>query len=402
MNTYSYRAKDFQGVQKSGVLEAFDEKQAVNLLRGRNLVVISLSLKKGDFQLKDIFSIFSRVSLNDLVNFTRQLSTMINAGLPMTEALGLLRSQARTATMAKVVDEILRDIEGGSSLAAALAKHPEVFSKIYISLVKAGETAGILDQILLRLADNLEKEREFQGKAKGALVYPAMVVTAMLGVVVIMMIFVIPRLTTMYKDMGTELPLPTQILITLSNFLVSFWWLVLGGLAGLVILFLRWKNTRQGKSIFDRFMFRTPIIGKLFEQTNLTEFTRTLSLLIGAGIPIIEALHIVAEAVDNVVYQEGINEAARQVEKGFPLSLPLSQNPNFPPLLGQMIKTGEETGKMDEILMRMSLFYESEAERAIKGLTTAIEPIIMVVLGVGVAFLILSIILPIYKLTSSF
>ncbi len=371
-------------------------------MRSRNLIVIALTVQTEGMQLKNLFAFLQRVSLNDQVNFTRQLSTMINAGLPMTEALSLLRSQARTTTMMQVVDNILRDVEGGSSLAVAVGKHPEVFSKIYISLVKAGEAAGVLDQILMRLADNLEKERDFQGKVKGALVYPVIVIIGMMGVVFIMMIFVIPRLTSMYKDMGADLPLPTKILISLSSFLVGFWWLVGVGIVGLVVLFLRWKKTKAGKNALDHLMFKLPIAGPLFQQINLTEFTRTLGLLVGAGIPIIEALKIVSEAVDNVIYQDGIVEAARQVEKGFPLSQPLSQNSNFPALLGQMVKTGEETGKMDEILMRMSLFYESESERAIKGLTTAIEPIIMVVLGVGVAFLILSIILPIYKLTSAF
>ncbi len=402
MNTYNYRAKDSQGILKAGKIEAFNEKEAVNLLRSRNLIVIALTVQTEGMQLKNLFAFLQRVSLNDQVNFTRQLSTMINAGLPMTEALSLLRSQARTTTMMQVVDNILRDVEGGSSLAVAVGKHPEVFSKIYISLVKAGEAAGVLDQILMRLADNLEKERDFQGKVKGALVYPVIVIIGMMGVVFIMMIFVIPRLTSMYKDMGADLPLPTKILISLSSFLVGFWWLVGVGIVGLVVLFLRWKKTKAGKNALDHLMFKLPIAGPLFQQINLTEFTRTLGLLVGAGIPIIEALKIVSEAVDNVIYQDGIVEAARQVEKGFPLSQPLSQNSNFPALLGQMVKTGEETGKMDEILMRMSLFYESESERAIKGLTTAIEPIIMVVLGVGVAFLILSIILPIYKLTSAF
>lgn len=402
MIIYTWRAKDQQGQTKLGSIEATDRQQAARILRDRGLVVIDLTPKNTLFDIQSLMNKIRPVGLSEMVVFTRQLSTMINAGLPLTDSLIVLRDQSTNTQIHEVVASVLLDVEGGSTLSSTLAKHPRVFSKIYVSLVKAGETAGVLDKVLLRLADNLEKEREFKGKVKGALIYPAMVILAMLGVGFIMMVFVIPKLTSLYKDLGSQLPIPTQILIFTSGVFVNFWWLIIGVVVAFIFGFMKWKQTYSGQRRWDRFVFRVPIIGNLIKQIVLAEFARTLSMLIGAGVPIIEALNIVGEAVDNSIYQDAIAQSAKQVERGFPLALPIIQNKDFPPILGQMVKTGEQTGKLDEILMRMANFFETESEQAVKGLTTAIEPIIMVILGIAVAFMILSIIMPIYQLTSSF
>lgn len=399
---FKYRVKNSKGEPASGLVEAKSEKDAVLLLRNQGLFVINLAPFSRNSLLAGTSALLRGVSFNDIVNFTRQLSTMITSGLILTEALTILRRQTDKPAMAEIVDEILREIEAGNTLANALEKHSEHFSKIYISLIRAGEAGGMLDKVLERLADNLEKQREFKGKIKGAMIYPVIIVLGMIGVIFVMMTLVVPKLTTMYKEFNVELPLTTKILIFVSDLFVSYWWLILIGTVGLILVFRAWQKTSVGRHLWDSFILNLPVFGNLQKEIILVEFTRTLGMLVGAGLPILEALNIVGKAMDNVVFQDGINEVAKQVEKGFPLGLPLSQNDNFPPILGQMTKVGEETGKLDESLLRVSRYFESESDQLVKGLTTAIEPIIMVILGIGVGFLILSIIMPMYQLTAAF
>ncbi|MEA3355294.1 MAG: type II secretion system F family protein, partial [Patescibacteria group bacterium] len=337
----------------------------------------------------------------DVVHFTRQLATMIKAGLPLTTALSILKYQSNL-TMAKVVDEILRDIEGGGSFYKALSKHKKVFTPVYLSLVRSGEAAGVIEKVLLRLADNLEKESAFRSKTKNALIYPGIVTAAMIAVAAVMMVFVIPKLTSLYDEFGAELPGMTKVLIGMSNFMVKTWYaqlliVIVGGYS-----FFKWKKTPSGKSIVDAQVLKMPIVGKLRTKVILTEITRTLALLVEAGISIVEALEIVSGAADNVIFSKSLKKAARDVEKGIPLAAAIGQFEHYPPLVSQMIAVGEETGKIDEVLLNVSVYFESEAEQAIKGLTTAIEPLMMIILGVGVAFLVIAIILPIYNLTSAF
>lgn len=400
MEAFEYKGRDKQGNVRAGIIEASDIKQAANTLREHGIFVIALR-KKSEFTFTSLMIPLQRVSDSDVVNFTRQLSTMVTAGLPLTDALTILRTQSSSA-MSTVIGEILRDVEGGSNIASSMEKKPHIFSKIYVALIRAGEAAGVLDQVLARLADTLEKQRDFRSKTKGALVYPVIVIVAMIFVSIIMMIFVIPKLTSMYKDLGAELPIPTKILIEASNFSISYWWVLL--ILGLVVYFSysNFKRTPAGKRVLERFTFNLPVFGPLKKEITLAEFTRTLSLLSSAGIPIIDSLNIVSEGMESAVLADGVKEAARQVEKGFPLASAFETNPNFPLLLSQMIRVGEETGRVDEVLKKISIYFESESENLIKGLTTAMEPIIMIILGVGVGFLILSIILPIYKLTTSF
>ncbi|TSC53519.1 MAG: Uncharacterized protein LiPW16_376 [Microgenomates group bacterium LiPW_16] len=241
----------------------------------------------------------------------------------------------------------------------------------------------MLDQVLARLAENLEKEREFNSKIKGAMIYPAIILVGMFVVVFIMMTMVVPKLTALYKDFGITLPIATRLLISISDFFVAFWWLILAGTVGAILGFRAWRKTPVGTRILDSLVLRLPIWGNLKKQIVLVEFTRTLGLLVGAGLPIIEALNIVSDSLDNIIYQEGVKEAAQKVD---------------PPILGQMIKVGEETGKLDESLLKLSRYFESESEQMVRGLTTAIEPLIMIVLGVGVGFLVWAIIMPMYQL----
>ncbi len=402
MIQFNYTAKDHDGAERVGIVEAADNNQAAKILRERGLIVITIKAAGSGMSVDKFLGSFNKISATEITNFTRQLSTMITAGLPLTEALNILKAQTQNKQFQVIQESILHDIEGGGSFADSLTKHPKTFSKIYISLVRAGEASGLLDTILARLAENLEKDREFKAKTRGAMIYPIIVVVAITVVMFIMMIFVIPRLTGMYKDMGVELPGPTQFLINMSNFFVNFWWLMIGAMVVAFFGFKQYAKTDMGRKNIDQLLYKVPVFGKIRRESALTEFARTLGLLVGAGIPIIEALNIVSDSVGDRVYYDSIRKAARDVEHGAPLSVPISRDTNFPPILSQMVKVGEETGKLDEVLIKISKYFEAEAENLIKNLTTALEPFILIFLGLGVAFLVLSIILPIYKLTSSF
>jgi type IV pilus assembly protein PilC len=400
MKKFNYRAKDKEGKSVKGVVEARDEKQAAKILQEKGLLVITITPFRKSITTQAA-PIFSRITTTDLVNFTRQLSTMVTAGLQLTTALEILENQSRPAMM-KVVTDVRREIEAGGTLAKAMEAHPFVFDQVYVALIRAGEAAGSLDKVLSRLADNLENKREFQRKITGALIYPAIVVLGMGGVGAIMIFFVIPKMMTIYEEFQAELPLVTKILLSISNFVLNFWYIALVLLAGLVIGFRILSKNPQFQSQVDNITFRLPIIGRLKKVTMLTEFTRTLSMLVGSGVLIVDALKITTQSFSSPLYRKTMEEATKKVEKGIPLATAMAQSDIFPPILPQMIAVGEETGKIDEVLTKVSVYFEEEAETAVKGLTTAMEPIIMIVLGIGVGFLIIAVIMPIYNLTSQF
>jgi len=400
MKRFFYTAKDSTGKIIKGEVEASTAQAAAKLDRKRKLVVISIKEASG---ITDIFSKYKKkVTASDVANFTRQLSTMIGAGLPIINALSIIRTQSE-GYIKKVVTQVLADIEGGESMSMALSKHPKVFSPTYMALIKSGEVGGVMDKVLARLADDLEKQQEFRGKVKGALIYPAIIIAGMFVVALVMFIFVIPRLTTLYDEFDAELPLPTKILIGISGTLVKFWpifFLIgVGGVYG----FSLYRKTKKGRQKTDELFFKIPIIGPLQKQVMLTELTRTMSLMVGSGVSILESLTITAGVSSNIVISNALESVAQQVEKGFAVAYSFAKHPEaFPFILSQMIAVGEETGKMDEVLTKVSRVFEVESDQKVKGLTAAIEPIVMVILGLGVGFLVIAIILPIYNLTSQF
>jgi len=398
---FNYQAKDKAGKTIKGLVEAADEKQAASALRSKGLVLFNLSPSRQDILKLASERLIHRIGLGEIATFTRQLSTMITAGLTVADALRILKEQSSPG-FAQVIDDILRSVEGGTSLAEALEKHPRVFNEVFVSLIRAGEAAGVLDKVLARLSDNLEKQKEFSSKVKGAMIYPAIIVVGMGIVGTIMMIFVIPKLLGLYKEFNAELPLPTKILMTISGLATQFWWIVLIGLGAGFFFFQNFQKTPFGKKKIDEVKLRLPIVGGLQKMTILTEMTRTLGLLVSTGISIIDGLNIVSHAVGNSIYEEELQTAAKQVEKGLPLAGILAEYEEFPPVVTQMIAVGEETGKLDEVLTKLSVYFESESENLVKGLTTAIEPLIMIVLGLGVGFLVIAVILPIYNLTTAF
>lgn len=400
MAEFNYRAKDIEGINLNGSIESSDPRSAAITLRKKGLIVISIT-SKNDGAVFFLGKFFNRVSFTELVITTRQLATMVSAGLVLSEAIDILVEQQNNKTLAKALIEVSSDIKGGLTFAQALGKHPDIFPRLYINLVKSGEASGKLDQVLLQMADGLEKDREFKARVKGALIYPAVVISMMFVVMIIMMIFVIPKLINLYGQSNIDLPLPTKILIGTSNLFVNFWW------AGLIIIFgsafgiHKWNKTPEGNLFLGKLLLKTPLIGKIISNVTLTNFNRTFGLLTSAGIPLLESIGIVSDLTNNPVYRNALKYAYSGVERGLPFSTLLSADV-FPRIVSQMVRVGEETGKVDEIFYKLSEFFESESDHLVKNLTVAIEPIILIVLGIGVGFLVISIILPIYKLTTSF
>lgn len=400
MPKFIYKAKDAQGGNVKGLIEAADPKQALSVLKERDLFCyLLLNKTEGPFS-EVIKKYFKRTSFADVTAFTRQLSTMINAGLPLTESLTVL--EAQESTMSEIAGLVLQDVKEGKNLADSLEKFPEIFPQVYIALVSAGEAAGILDNVLNRLAANMESQREFKGKIKNAMIYPVIVLIVMFCVIFGMMVFVIPKLASLYEDFDAELPQVTKMLISVSNFSANFWWLILLLVAGAIFSSrILTKNINVRRKV-DEYKFKLPVFGKLSKMVAMTEFSRTLGLLVSAGVSLVEGLQISSKTSDNILVEEAIVFASEQVEKGMRLSSVLSQIDFFPSIVPQMVGVGEETGKMDEVLTKVSNFFQTESEQSVKGLTTALEPLIMIVLGVGVLFLVMAIIMPIYNLTSSF
>ncbi|MDD3679649.1 MAG: type II secretion system F family protein [Candidatus Shapirobacteria bacterium] len=398
---YTYQVKDKEGKAVKGVVEAESKDRALSLLKERGFFVISLKEGTGiNFNLENITPI-KRVSRDEVVIFTRQLATMINAGLSLNDALFSLKEQVGPK-FAQIIDEVLRRVEAGRSLGESLSGWSDIFSNIYVASVKSGEAAGVLDKVLLRLADDLEEEKVFRNNVKGALIYPAIVLVMMVLVGTIVMIFVVPKMLSLYSELDADLPAATKALMAISNFFIKTWWLALVLLAGFIYLFIKFKNTDQGARKIDELILSLPVVGPLQKKTILANMSRTLGLLLGTGISLVEALDIVAESLGNLIFRDAMKQSARGVEKGRSLSGMMANFSVFPPILYQMVAVGEGTGKIDESLEKVSTFFKGEAETAVKGLTTALGPIIMIVLGVGVMFLVVAVLMPIYNLTSSF
>lgn len=398
MPKYNYSAKNSKGTDVKGLVEADTKKVAVSLLKDRGYIVYSLSEQKSSIL---NFS-FGKVSDTDKVNFTQNLSTMVGSGLPLVQSLDILVNQTKSKKMKEAVMAILKDVEAGTSLSDALSNFPDIFGNNYISLVQAGEASGKLDEVLKRLADTLDKQRQFKSKVKSAMLYPAIVTIVMIVVIAVIMIFVVPKLIEMYESFNIELPLPTRIMIGISNFVSRFWYIIIIASVGLYVAYKKYKQTPSGQIVIGRLTFRTPVFGPILKERDLTEFTRSLALLNASGVSIVDSLAITIDAVYNPIYKNAITKFVDDVKKGGALSKSVADDRNFPQIISEMLKVGEETGKTDEVLMKVSKYFEEEVDRKIAGLTTAIEPIIIAILGVIVGGLIISVITPIYKLTNQF
>lgn len=397
---FQYKAlKDGKTIIKK--IEASDSDEVIEYLQKNGFFPIFVKKVQGQ-SLAFMDSLFQRIVFNDIVNFTRQVAIMLNAGLTMIDSLEILKKQTAKPPLKKMIESIDAKIKGGASYSLALKEYKHSFSNLYISLVKSGEASGKLGEILLRLADNLEKEREFKSKLKGALVYPIIIIIGMIVVMFIMVTFVLPKLLGLYKDFNVELPLSTKILIAISGFSTKFWPLVLLLVFVCFYLAKKYLATKSGKKSFDQMVLKLPVFGKIITISALVESTRTLAILIGAGISILDALSIVVDSTDNSVFKDAFLSVSRKVEKGQSMGAALEQEGIFPPILVQMSQVGEQTGNLDDTLLRLSRYFEMESEMSVKTMTTLIEPLILVILGGGVGFLVMSVITPIYNLTNSF
>jgi type II secretory pathway component PulF len=395
-----YRAVSQDGKTVRGLVDAKDVKEAAFYLRKHQLTPIKIleANKSGAAQFQQLLR---RTTNGDVIYFTRQTASMLSSGLTLMQALQVMKNQALKPAMNDVITGIIADVENGSTLSASLEKFPKVFSPIYIALIKTGESAGLLDKLLLRLAENMEKQQKLKSTIKSAMMYPVIVVVMMVAVMTIMMIFVVPQLSGLYGNLNIELPFTTKVVVAISNFSVTYWPIVLVGIVASVFFSRRWYKSESGRKIIDGAVLRIPILGKLLLESMTAEFTRTLGLLIGSGSLVVDSLTQTSAIVNNVHYQAAIDMVSKRVEKGISVGDAMEASPIFPPMVVEMVKIGEQTGKLDESLLRVSEYFEREVEQSVKTLTTLMEPIIMVCLALGVGFLIFAVITPIYNLMSA-
>lgn len=399
MSIYNFKAKDALGVEKTGTVEAPDRESALTVLKNQNLLVVSLTEKSSSFL--DNLSFIGGVKTNDVVEFSRQFSTMINSGLTISKSLQICAEQTTNSKFRSIMLEIVKDVDGGTTLSKAMSKYPTVFDISYSSLVKAGESSGKLDVIMARIADTYEANRDLKSRLQSAMVYPAIIMVIMVLVIIVLIVYVIPKLKDIFTTLDQDLPFITQALVNLSNFVVSFWYLLLLGVTG-AFLFLRYYfSTEVGRGVRANIILSLPVIGKVIKQTELSNYMRTLGLLIGSGVQINEALIIASKVSDVPKISNSSIEASRYLEKGNSLSSYLRQNKFFDPIISSMVGIGEETGKIDELLDKVANNYANESSYAIKGLSSAIEPIILVLLGVSVGGIILAVIIPIFSIINT-
>jgi type IV pilus assembly protein PilC len=398
MALYTYRALDKQGEIVQDKLEGSGEMAVAHELRQQGLVVIDV--KEQSVTQKDILAPFKGIRLADLVVFSRQLATMINAGLPIVRALYILSEQTENPKLNDVVVAVRKDVEAGSSLSEALEKHPEVFSRLYVEMVKAGEIGGILDGVLLRLADQLERDQDLRRKIRSALTYPIVVLILAILAASFMLIFIVPVFAKMFQDLGGTLPLPTRICMLISDILTSiFGVLVYAGMGLAVVMFLRWKKSESGRKVWGRAVLRIPAkIGDVVKKATLARFARTLATLSAAGVPILQSIEITATSSGNWVVEQALLKSRDAIREGIPLYKPLETEPVFPPMVTRMIAVGEETGDIDGMLTKIAEFYESEVDAAVKALTSIIEPLMIVVVGGIVGSIVISMYLPMFKI----
>jgi len=403
MAKFIYKARNWNGKMIRGELDMADKQQVITSIKDSGLIPIDV-VPKRDGVVDEFFKkILGRVTLKQTSNFTRQLSTMMTAGLALTDALALLKNQMKEGSMMyEIMDYCLKTVQGGQSLGTALSKYKEIFGEAYVASIKAGEEGGVLEDILQKLADNLENEEEFRGKIKGAMIYPIIVMIGMVLVMMIMMVFVIPKMTALYTDFGSKLPAMTRGLMSISTFMTKTWFLLPLFIVGFAMFMRAGAKNKKFRYKRDQIMLKLPIIGPLNKKTIITNTTRTLAMLLTAGISLNDALNITAGVSNNELYYDAYIKISERIQKGFDISSSFEGTEIFPIIVTQMVATGEATGRLDEVLQRVSNFFKLEAEQSVKTLTAAIEPLIMIVLGVGVGFLVVAIIMPIYNLTSQF
>jgi type IV pilus assembly protein PilC len=396
MANFTYKARDTSGKPKGGDIEAQDQQAAASMLMDRGLMVISIRASIGRKSGRKRRQ--GKVKSQDLVVFTRQLATMMDAGLPLVQTLTALEEQTESPVFKPVLRNVTTRVEQGHSFSEALSEHPKVFTKLYVSMVEAGETGGLLAEILDRLASYLESTARLKKKVKSAMSYPVIVCFIALSIALFLIVKVIPIFAGIYKDFGAQLPTPTQILIDISDIIRAYFVLAIGAVAGVIFGFVKFKQTKRGMAIWDRTKLRMPVFGKLVHKIAISRFSRTFAALLRSGVPILETLRIVGQSAGNTVVERAVEKTAASIERGDNLAVALGQHPIFPPMLVRMVSAGEQTGKVDVMLEKISDFYDEEIEATLSGLTSLIEPLLIVFLGVVVGTIVICMFLPIFKL----
>ena len=398
MAVFAYKARSRQGEILEDKIEGNDTMSVAMTLRQQGLLVIDI--KEQGVGQKDILAPFKKVKLSDLVIFTRQFATMINAGLPIVRCLYVLSEQTDNKKLKDVLEDVRKEVEAGLALSEALEKHPKVFDKLYTEMVRAGEIGGILDEVLLRIASQLEKDQELRRKVKSAMTYPTVVLVLAVLAASGMLIFIVPIFAQMFEDLGGTLPLPTRIAMGASDILTSIFGIFIYAAVGLgVFLFLRWRKTENGRKAVDPVMLKLPVkIGDIIQKVALARFARTLGTLSAAGVPILQALEITATSAGNYVIENALLKSREAIREGLPIYHPLEDEWVFPPMVTRMIAVGEETGDIDGMLTKIAEFYESEVDAAVKALTSIIEPLMIVVVGGIVGGIIVAMYLPMFQI----
>jgi len=399
---FLYEAKDQYNQVQKGEVQAQDKQSASAVLKTANLTVLSLIAQSDVPVFARRLKIFERITLKDMAIFTRQLAVLVESQVPLVSSLRSLMEQTRKKSFQEIIFAVAADVEAGTPLSGAMAKHPKNFSNLYISMVKSGETSGTLNRSLLYLADHLEYEYDMVSKIKSAMIYPAFILIAFVAVIILMMVFVFPRITLLLGEANQQLPIMTRILIDFTQIFKTYWW------AGLIVLFILfggafyYKKTPKGKKTFDYLKIRLPIFGSLFQKIYMARFSSNLATLISGGIPIINSLQVVAKVVSNKIYEQIILEAAERVKVGEQIASVFEKNKHIPAMVTQMIKTGEQTGQLDVVLEGLGKFYKREVDNVLAGLTELIQPVLIVGMGIMVGFLVLSILMPIYNMVTAF
>lgn len=406
MPLYSYIAKTLQGETKAGILEAKNQQEVAKLLRQEECILISASLSGESPRKKKVsFSLpfFNKVSLAEKMMFSRNLQVMISAGISLPRALVMLSEQVKNKKFKKCLINIAEEITRGETLSGSFAEHPDIFSELFVSMIKVGEEAGTLEDVLKVLVRQMEREHELKSKITGAMVYPAVIIVTMMGIGVLMLIMVVPKLADTFKELGISLPLTTRIVIGLGIFTAKFWYLILIGILALMLLLRAILKTKPGKFIFDTFILRIPFFSNIVRKTNSVYTTRTLGSLLLSGVPIVRALEITSGTLKNTYYKKAVQETAEKMKKGTKLASSFQEYKKiYPALVVQMIAVGEETGKTSEMLEKIADFYEEEITQVTKNLASVIEPILMVIIGGVVGFFVISMVQPMYGMIQGF
>jgi type IV pilus assembly protein PilC len=398
--TYAYKVRDRQGKLVTGTLEAESVSVVSAKLRSMGYVPVSIESNDKSMTAREIkIPYFSgRIKLKEVAVFSRQFATMINSGLTLLRSLAILADQTESKELARIVGEVRKDVERGSALSAALAKHPKAFSRLYVAMVRAGETGGSLDSVLVRLATTIEKQVELRRKVKSAMTYPIVVGVIVVLILIAMLVFVVPMFKGMYGDLDAKLPAPTLVLLTVSNIMKKFFPLVILGAGAGAYAAKRYIGTANGRRRWDAFKLKAPVFGQLAHKTALARFSRSLAALVRSGVPILDALEIVRETAGNMVVSEAVAQTQAAVKAGESLARPLEAHPVFPPMVVQMIAVGEETGALDELLEKIADFYDGEVEATVDALTSLIEPLLIVVMGVTVGGMVIALYMPMFSI----